>query len=500
MTINGKSISPEDVVRVARNGEKIVLSPEVKMKINRSRKIVDMAVTNKEVIYGITTGFGDFKNTVIDRDQASKLQENLILSHSTGVGRPLPTEVVRGIMFLIVNYLSKGYSGAALKTIETFVEMLNHGVHPIVPEKGSVGSSGDLAPSAHVTLVLIGKGEAEYKGKVMAGKRAMSKAGITPVVLSSKEGLAIINNTSTMSSIASLAIADATKLIDLGDLCAALSLQALMGTTKAYDKRIHQIKPHDGQIKTAENLRTLLEGSKMVDETRIQEAYSFRCAPQIHGAIREALAYVRKAVTTEINSVTDNPLIFDGEKTAVISGGNFHGEAIAIAMDTLGIALSEIANISDRRIASLFDPSTNNGLPAFLVIKGGINSGLMITQYTSASLVSENKVMAHPASVDSIPTSANIEDLVSMGTIAARKASEILKNVRFVLSIETMAACQAIDIRISGDESKSLSPMTRLAFQFIRKIVPFFKKDTIYYPYINKIDAALEGLHDLMFK
>lgn len=500
MTIDGSTITPEDVVAVARNREKVVLSPKVKAKIKRSRSIVDKAVANKEVIYGITTGFGAFKNTVIDQSQTNKLQENLILSHATGVGDPLPTEVVRGIMFLIVNYLSKGFSGAALETIETFIQMLNKGVHPIVPEKGSVGSSGDLAPSAHVTLVLIGKGEAEYKSKTMTGKKAMAKAGINPVILSSKEGLAIINNTSTMSSIASLAISDASKIIEMGDLCAALSLQALMGTTKAYDKRIHQIKPHEGQIKTADNLRSLLEGSKLVDETRIQEAYSFRCVPQIHGAIREAVCYVRKVVTTEINSVTDNPLIFDAAKPVVVSGGNFHGEAVAIAMDTLAIALSEIANVSDRRIATLLDPSTNNGLPAFLVIKGGLNSGLMIPQYTTAALVSENKILAHPASVDSVPTSANIEDLVSMGTIAARKAREILGNVRSVLSIEIMTACQAIDIRANNDSTKTLSTRTKPAFQFIRKIVPFFKKDTIYYPYINKINDSFDILHKLIFK
>ncbi len=492
-------IAPEDVLNVARNLESVSLAPKVKAKILKSRKIVDTAVANKEVIYGITTGFGAFKNTSIDQSQTNRLQENLILSHATGVGDPLPTEVVRGVIFLIANYLSKGFSGAALLTIETFLEMLNKGVHPIVPEKGSVGSSGDLAPSAHIALVLIGKGEAEYKGKIMSGKKAMMKAGIKPVVLSSKEGLAIINNTSTMSSIASLAIADATKVIDLADLNGAISLQAIMGTSKAYDQRIHQIKPHDGQIKSAENLRMLLAGSRLIDNHRIQEAYSFRCIPQIHGAIREALSYVRKVVTVEINSVTDNPLIFDGEKPEVISGGNFHGEPVAIAMDTLGIALSEIANTSDRRIASLLDPATNNGLPAFLVIKGGLNSGLMIPQYTTASLVSENKVLAHPASVDSVPTSANIEDLVSMGTIAARKAREILLNVKFVLSIELLTACQAIDIRLSKDNTKGLSKKTEKAFKEIRKIVPFFKKDAIYYPYINKIYSSLDSLHNYIF-
>lgn len=494
MVIDGSHISPEDLVRVARDSEKVILSPKIKSRIKKCRSIVDSIVLNKEMVYGITTGFGAFKNKVIDQSQTQDLQRNLILSHAVGVGKPLSTEIVRGIMFLIVNYLSKGYSGATLKTIETFVQMLNKSVHPVVPEKGSVGSSGDLAPSAHVALVLIGQGEAEYRGRIMSGDRAMSLAGIEPVVLSSKEGLAIINNTSTMSSIASLAIHDADMVVKIADLCGALSLQAIMGTSKAYDQRIHQLKPHDGQIDTANRLRELLDGSKMIDNSRTQEAYSFRCIPQIHGAVREALNYVRRVVTTEINSVTDNPLIFDGKTPEAISGGNFHGEPVAIAMDTLGIALSEIANTSDRRIATLFDPSTSNGLPAFLVVNGGLNSGLMITQYTTASLVSENKILAHPASVDSIPTSANVEDLVSMGTIAARKAREILGNVRFVLSIELLASCQAIDIRIEKDPTRKLSPKSLMVYKFVRKIVPFFKKDDVYYPYINKIENSLNKL------
>src|SRR3989344_8132930 len=287
--IKNQKFSPKELVAVARNYERLEVSPGAKAKVLRARKVIEKAVEDGKIIYGITTGFGAFKNTVISKEQTSKLQENLILSHSVGVGNYFPTEVVRGLMFLMINYLSKGFSGIRWETINTLRQMLNKRVHPLVPEKGSVGSSGDLAPSAHIALVLIGKGEAEYLGKNMTGKKALAKAGIKPIVLSAKEGLAIINNTSTMSSIASLAISDAGMIIEIGDLCGALSLQALMGTAKAYDKRIHQIKPHDGQIKTAENLRSLLEGSKLVDETRIQEAYSFRCIPQIHGAIREAL-------------------------------------------------------------------------------------------------------------------------------------------------------------------------------------------------------------------
>jgi len=473
----------------------VSLSAKALGSINSARRAVDKAVQNHEVIYGITTGFGAFKNQVINEEQTGALQKNLILSHAVGVGRYLPTETVRGLMFLMVNYLSKGKSGIHPTTIKTLIEMLNKGVHPLVPEKGSVGSSGDLAPSAHMALVLIGKGEAEYKGKHMSGKLAMKKANITPVELSAKEGLALINNTSTMTSISSLLLYDVGWLMSLSDHIAALSLQALRGTDKAYDPRIHNAKPHDGQIDTAANLRTILKGGTLIDNTRIQEAYSFRCIPQIHGAIREALSYVKKVVTTEINSVTDNPLIFTDESTtSVVSGGNFHGEPVAIAMDTMGIALSELANVSDRRIATLIDPANNNGLPAFLVEKGGLNSGFMILQYTTAALVSENKILAHPASVDSIPTSANIEDLVSMGTIASRKAREIFENAANVLTIELMTACQGVDMRIKNNNKLKVSPESKKIYDKVRQIVPYFAKDTVYYPYVKSLRELLPKL------
>jgi histidine ammonia-lyase len=495
MNLNCNKIQIEDLVRVTRKKETLTISPEVKTQVIKARKAVDSAVSNKKVIYGITTGFGAFKNKIINEAETKKLQENLILSHSVGVGNFLPTEVVRGMMFLIANYLLKGHSGVTWNTVETIVQMLNRGVHPLIPEKGSVGSSGDLAPSAHMVLVLIGKGEAEYHGKIMLGSEAMKKAGIRPMVLNSKEGLALINNTSTMSSIASHVLYDSKWILDLADACAALSLQALRGTDKAYDSRIHELKAHDGQVITAKNLRNLLKGSTFVDKTRVQEAYSFRCVPQIHGAIREAYSYANKVVSTEINSVTDNPLIFTDGDIEVISGGNFHGEPVAIAMDSMGIALSEIANVSDRRIATLLDPANNNGLPPFLTINGGLNSGFMILQYTTAALVSENKILAHPASVDSIPTSANIEDFVSMGTIAARKASSILDNVKSVLVIELMASCQAIDIRRKTCAEKLvLSNKTGVIYKKVREIVPFFGEDTVYYPYMRALKEALPHL------
>lgn len=494
--IDTKTKTIQDVVAVARDRQKVEIAAVAKAKILSSRSTVEKAVKEGKVIYGITTGFGAFKTQTIGEKETGLLQENLIHSHSVGVGNYLPTEVVRGIMFLMANYLAKGFSGIRYETVDTIIKMLNAGVHPLIPEKGSVGSSGDLAPSAHMALVLIGEGEAEFGGKNMPGKTAMQKAKIKPIKLSAKEGLAIINNTSTMTSISSHVLFDMEWLIKLSDIAAALSLQALRGTDRAYDPRIHAIKAHKGQIQTAENLRKLLSGSKFVDRTRVQEAYSFRCVPQIHGAIREAFNYSKSVVSTEVNSVTDNPLIFDSD---AISGGNFHGEPVAIAMDTAGIALSEIGNVSDRRIAALIDPSTSNGLPAFLVEKGGLNSGFMILQYTTAALASENKILAHPASVDSIPTSANIEDLVSMGTIAARKAREIFNNSTSILTIELMTACQAIDLRNKLSKKKlNLSPQTQKAYALVRKTVPYFAKDEIYYPYMNLLRTRLETIASII--
>ncbi len=484
-----------DLVRVARQCEKVTISQLNKGNVQTSRKIVEQIIESKQIKYGITTGFGAFKNKVIDRNQTEELQRNLIMSHSVGVGKPLPSEVVRGIMFVMVNYLSKGHSGIKFETLNTLVEMLNKGVHPLVPEKGSVGSSGDLAPSAHIALVLIGEGEAEYKGRVVSGPQAMKLAGIKPVKLSAKEGLAIINNTSAMTSISSLLMYDAEWLMKVASISAALSLQALMGTDVAYDLRIHNLKPHQEQINVAKFLNKLLEGSTYVNRERIQEAYSFRCVPQVHGAIGNMLNYSKSVIATELNSVTDNPLIFTGDDSEVISGGNFHGESVAIAMDAAGIALCELGDISERRLAALLDPATNNCLPAFLIEKGGVNSGLMITQYTAASLVSENKVLAHPASVDSIPTSANIEDIVSMGTIAARKAREIFENVALVLSIELLASCQAINLRKKQSNDKlKLGPLSDKVFRFIRTKVPYFEDDTEYRKFFMEIRKNLESI------
>ena len=374
------------------------------------------------------------------------------------------------------------------ETIETMVDMLNKGVHPVVPEKGSLGSSGDLAPLSHMVLPMIGLGKAEYKGEVMDGAEAMAKAGINTIQLTSKEGLALINGTQAMTSVGALTLCDAIDLMKVADLAAALSFEAQNGVVNALDSRIHMLRPHKGQIDTAKIILNLLEGSRMTTkqgEIRVQDAYALRCVPQVHGASKDAINYVKGKLEIEINSVTDNPLVFHDTKEGV-SGGNFHGQPMALSFDFLGIALAEIANISERRLERLVNPALS-GLPAFLVEKGGLNSGFMIVQYSAAALVSENKVLAHPASVDSIPSSANQEDHVSMGTIAARKAREIMENVRRVLAMEIMCACQAIDLR----GNKGLGTGTKVAYDLVREKVERLVDDRPLYEDINACEDLI---------
>lgn len=413
------------------------------------------------------------------------MQKNLIYSDACGVGEPFDTEIVRAMMVLRVNAISKGNSGVLLDTIECLINMLNKGVHPVIRSKGSVGASGDLCPLAHMVLPMMGEGEAEYQGEVLPGKEAMEKAGVKTIVLKAKEGLALINGTQAIMGNAVLAVHDTEKLFKEADIVSSLTIDALEGIIDAYDPRVHMIRPHQGQIDVAENLRTLLLESKLVTkqgEKRMQDSYSLRCIPQVHGASRIAFEYVKKTVETEINAVTDNPLIFPGEDGACISGGNFHGQPVAIAMDTLGILVAEMANISERRIEKLVNPSLSHGLPAFLVKHGGINDGFMIPQYVAAALVSENKVLAHPASVDSIPTSANQEDHVSMGTIAARKARTIVDHAKHVISIELLCAAQAADFR----EPEKLGKGPKEAYKALREKVKFMENDVIFYPDMDK--------------
>ncbi|MHB1395058.1 MAG: histidine ammonia-lyase [Clostridia bacterium] len=490
LLIDGEHLTIRDVVDAARYNQRIELSEQAISRIKKSREYVDNLVDKGTVVYGITTGFGKFSDVFISKEDTKALQRNLIVSHACGVGDPLAEEVVRGIMLLRINALAKGFSGIRLETVNTLIEMLNKGVHPIIPEKGSLGASGDLAPLANMVLVMLGEGEAIYQGVKLSGKAAMDKAGIKVVELTSKEGLALINGTPVMTAIGALATHDAVNLLKNADIIAAMTLEALKGITTAFDSKVHEVRGQKGQIAAARNVLRLVEGSELTTsqgQIRVQDAYSLRCIPQIHGASRDAIQYVAEKVTIELNAVTDNPIVF-ADEDQVISGGNFHGQPIALPMDFLGIAVAELANVSERRLERLVNPQLND-LPAFLTRKGGLNSGFMITQYVAASIVSENKILAHPASVDSIPSSANQEDHVSMGTTAARKARVILDNVQKVLGIEAFAAAQAISFR--GDVK--LGKGTSEAYKVIRKEVTPVDEDRIMYTDMNILDRMIKS-------
>jgi len=482
--IDGESLTLEDVERVAFERAEVSLSEKAVSRIKRSREVVEKLIDRGRVIYGVNTGFGKLSEVRISPDKIEQLQERLILSHSAGVGDPLPEETVRAVLLLKINTLAKGYSGCRFTLVDTLVRMLNQGVHPLIPEKGSVGASGDLAPLAHLALVVIGQGEALYQGRRCPGAEAMRLAGIEPVRLAAKEGLALVNGTQVMTAIGCLALLRAENLVKVADVAGAMSTEALLGTPVAFDERIQRARGFPGQMKSAANLRKLLQDSQIVESHRhcpkVQDAYSLRCMPQVHGASRDAIVHVRSVLEKEINAATDNPLVFV-EEEEILSGGNFHGQPVALALDFLATAVSELADISERRIEYLLDPSTS-GLPAFLVEEGGLNSGFMIAQVTAASLVSENKILSHPASVDSIPTSANKEDHVSMGTIGARKAQDVLENAEYVLAIELLCASQGIDLRSPLLPGKG----TKRALEIIRSKIPPLKSDRVLYSDIQK--------------
>ncbi|MEG0236029.1 histidine ammonia-lyase [Cetobacterium sp.] len=491
LLIGNKKLTLEDLINVTRNGYEVKISDEAKERVSIARKLVDDYVEEGKISYGITTGFGKFSDSIISKEETATLQRNLIISHACGVGNPLPIDQVRGIMLLRVNNLIQGHSGIRQKVLDLLVEMLNKGITPYIPEKGSLGASGDLAPLSHMVLVMLGLGKAYYKSELYTGEEALKKAKIKPIKsLSSKEGLALINGTQVMTSIGAHTVYDAINLMKHLDIAASLSMEALNGIICAFDPRIQEVRGHLGQINTAKNVNKILKNSTAITkqgELRVQDPYALRCTPQVHGASKDALNYIRDKVEIEMNAVTDNPIIFPIENE-VLSGGNFHGQPMALPFDFLGIALAEMANISERRLERLVNPSLNNGLPAFLVENGGVNSGFMIVQYSAASLVSENKVLAHPASVDSIPSSANQEDHVSMGTIAARKANEILGNVRKVIAMEILAACQGIDLR----DVKRLGKGTNEAHTLVREIVEYYDKDRVMYIDIEKVEELIK--------
>lgn len=481
--IDGRHLTLEQVVAVARHHAPVIIDPSTHLGIQRSRDYVDQLVSDKKVVYGITTGFGKFSNIVISDDQIEQLQINLIRSHACGVGNYLSEDVVLATMLLRINALVKGLSGIRLSVLELMVNCINHKIIPLIPEKGSLGSSGDLAPLSHMVLTLLGEGECMFQGKKMISSEALALCGLTPITLKAKEGLALINGTQVLTAIGALACYDAIQLLKMADISSAMTFEALRGVFDVFDPKVHIARNHLGQISAACNFLRILEGSKLMTkqgELKLQDSYSLRCLPQIHGASKDAVNYVLDKVNKEINAATDNPLIFT-EEDQVISCGNFHGQPMALAFDFLGIAMAEIANASERRIERLVNPSLSE-LPAFLTNYGGVNSGFMIMQYTAAALVSENKVLAHPASVDSIPSSGNQEDHVSMGTIAARKAYEIIKNARHVIAIEWLCAAQGVDF----GHPEFLGKGTGIAYNHLRKHVSALDIDRVMYPDIEK--------------
>jgi histidine ammonia-lyase len=501
--IDGENLTFDQVCAVAHGtpGEpRVILSETARERVQKCADAVQTLLDRGEIAYGITTGFGAFKDKIISPDEAALLQKNIVLSHAVGVGDPFDTATVRAIMLIRANTLARGFSGIRVATLELIIECLNCGVHPVIPEKGSLGASGDLAPLAHFGCVLIGEGEADFNGEILAGAEALKRAGLLPVTLAAKEGLAITNGTTVMTAVGVLQTAKARKLAELADVSGCLSLEALHGTVSAFDERIHALRPHPRQIECAANLREILAESELVrdfDPANVQDAYTLRCMPQVHGACFDAVAYAEWLLKLELNSVTDNPLIFinDDGSIDVISGGNFHGEPLALAFDYLSIALSELGNISERRIMRLTDEASNeHALPPFLTEHGGLNSGFMIVQYTAAALCTENKILSHPASVDTIPSSANVEDHVSMGMTAGLKLRQIAANLEIILSLELLCAAQGIDFRFRRNGGKlQLGVGTREIYRRLRDSIPFIEADTYMKPHL---DAALQVVRE----
>ncbi len=489
--LDGASLTLEDLEAVARHGAPVALSRGARDAVVRARRVVDDAVAQDAVVYGVTTGFGNFADVVIPKDRIRELQLNLVRSHAAGVGAPLDEPTTRALMVLRANVLAKGYSGVRPETLELLVAMINRKLHPVIPSQGSVGASGDLAPLAHLALALVGEGEILEAGTRRGAADALARAGLRPVTLDAKEGLALINGTQLITGTLALALAEAWRLARTADVAGALSLDALKGTDVAFDPRIHEARPHPGQAASARNLRALLAGSAIRESHRdcgkVQDAYSLRCIPQVHGAARDAMAYVTSTVAIEMNAATDNPMVF-GDDGVLLSGGNFHGEPVAIASDVLAIAVAELASISERRIERLVNPALS-GLPAFLTTNGGLQSGLMIAHVSAAALVSENKTLAHPASVDSIPTSANKEDHVSMGVGAAQKAARIVANARRVLAVEVLAACQALEFL----KPLTTSPPLAAAYQAVRERVPAYDTDRHLAPEIEAVAELVQS-------
>ncbi len=491
LALTGKDLTVDDVWAAAVEGAPTALADGARERMAAAREVVEQAAHGaREHTYGVNTGFGRFVSQSIPEELPEELQLRLLRSHASGVGEPYPDEIVRGAMLLRANALAKGYSGARVETVELLVECLNRGVLPVVPSRGSVGASGDLAPLAHLALPLVGEGEAKVDGRTLPGAEALAAAGLQPVRLQAKEGLSLVNGTQFMAAYGALGLVRADRLVKAADIACALSLEALQGSRLSFLPAIHEARPLPGQRDSAANILRLLDESAIVESHRwcdkVQDAYSLRCAPQVHGASRDLLEYVRATVSVELNAATDNPLVLVEERE-LVSNGNFHGQPLAFALDALAMAVAELANISERRLERLVNPSLSDGLPAFLTSDGGLNSGFMIPQYVAASLVSENKVLCHPASVDSIPTSAGQEDHVSMGNAAGLKAWQVLANTERALAIELLGGAQAVEF---------LAPLqpgmgVRAAHEFVRGISPRLSDDRPLAPDIEAVAASV---------
>ncbi|MSO36008.1 MAG: histidine ammonia-lyase [Acidobacteria bacterium] len=489
--LDGATLSLTDLLAIADHGVEVGLAPSARTRVAAARAVVDAKTAGNEPVYGVNTGFGNFAETRIEKADLAALQLNLLRSHAAGVDEPLPVRAVRATMALRANVLAKGYSGIRVETLEALLALLNRRVHPRVPSRGSVGASGDLAPLAHLALVLVGEGDTWNQDIRLSGAAALLAAGLAPVVLGPKEGLALINGTQVSTAVLALALAGAERLSRAADVAAALSIDGLMGSMHPFDARIHDARPFAGQGASAANLRRLMDGSAInashVNCGRVQDAYSMRCTPQVHGAAREALTWIRHVVTTEMNAATDNPMVFADEGD-MVSGGNFHGAPLALAADLLVMAVAQLATISERRSERLVNPALS-GLPAFLTRHGGLQSGFMIAQVTAAALTSEIKTLAHPASVDTIPTSANKEDHVSMSMHAALKAERVLQLVTTVIGIEVLCGCQAIDLHAP---LRSSEPLMR-AHAAVRKRVPTLVDDRSPAPDIDAITELIRN-------
>ncbi|MDF1565207.1 MAG: histidine ammonia-lyase [Deltaproteobacteria bacterium] len=490
LEIDGNSLTLEAIREVALRQRRVSLSEEAVTRIDAAREVVEEILRTGQVAYGVNTGFGNLAEVRIDDDALERLQLNLLRSHAVGVGAPLSIEESRALLLLRANVLAKGVSGIRRSTVEALLALLEADVIPVVPSKGSVGASGDLAPLAHLALVLVGEGEAHFEGERLPGDEALARAGLEPVTLAAKEGLCLVNGTQAMAAVGTLTLLRAEGLAEAADESGAMTVEALLGSHKPFREEVQAIRPHPGQAAVAAHLRELLAGSQIVEShhdcDRVQDAYSLRCMPQVHGAARDALAFVRRTLEIEVNSGTDNPLVFVGSDDPIVSGGNFHGQYLAQALDLLAIAVSEIGAISERRIEQIVNPSLSH-LPAFLAPNPGLDSGMMMAQVTAAALVAENKVLAHPASVDSIPSSAGREDHVSMGMTAALKAREIVENTRGVLAIELLCAAQALDLRSPLKPGGGVARVHAL----IRAEVPTLTEDRALGKDIAKIDALL---------